>query len=323
MRYRDLLSRLYPSSRSTLATATLLLLAMQASAAVAQRRNNPFPPNQNPFADPQKFFEQFFGADSEEDREAIQEIEIAPREERQIGSRGVDAYLADLRRQRIKVTTRGKDVEYLQQLIAELRPQMQNQQRYRAIRVYVADADRTDARSFPGGTLIFFRGMLEFAENEAALVGVIGHELSHLDRGHQLYDAKRMKLAQQTFSGADGFSPDKFFKDGAMLMRSFTRPFRPEEEAEADRDGVRWAYQAGYDPREMAQLFLRMHERDGDSGARAAPAFFRTHPYSIDRYQAALDQYDQLQTDAPRAELYVGRENLRQRVPRSVREFEE
>ena len=38
----------------------------------------------------------------------------------------------------------------------------------------------------PGGTLIFFRGILDFAGSEAALVGVIGHELSHLDHGHQL-----------------------------------------------------------------------------------------------------------------------------------------
>ena len=35
--------------------------------------------------------------------------------------------------------------------------------------------------------------------------------------------------------------------------------FRPEDEAEADRDGAAWAYRAGYDPREMAALFYTLH----------------------------------------------------------------
>jgi hypothetical protein len=35
------------------------------------------------------------------------------------------------------------------------------------------------------------------------------------------------------------------------MMRIWMQPFRPEFEAEADEDGARWAYLAGYDPREF------------------------------------------------------------------------
>ena len=306
-----------------IAIVVVLLSAASASLGLAQAVEKPRAAAANPFSfeDPQKFFQQFFGTDTEEDRREIEKVPVSLREEQQVGSRGVDAYLAELRRQKIKVVSRGKDVEYLQQLIAQLRPHMKHRLRYRVIRVYIAESDKTDARSFPGGTLIFYRGMLDFVDSEAALVGVIGHELSHIDHGHQLYDTKRMKLAQDSFRGANGFSPEQFFKSGRLLMRSFMRPFRPEEEAEADLDGVRWSYELGYDPREMAKVFLRMHERDRDE--RNVPAFFRTHPYHIDRYRAAIDEFEKLQKERPRETLYVGKLNLKRRIPRSKREFAE
>lgn len=274
-----------------------------------------------PFADPDRFFEQFFGGDREADREALAKIEIPSREERQIGARGVEAFLDDLKQRGIETKTRGADVDYVRALVDALRPHMRNAARYRTIRVTIAETSATDARSFPGGNLVVFRGMLEFAESEAALAGVLGHELSHLDCGHQLYDARRMKLAEQTFSGGTGFSPQDFFRSGTLLMNSFMRPFRPEEETEADEDGARWAYAAGYDPREMAALFLRLHERDGNQ-PNGLPGFLRTHPYHIDRHEAVLTLYDELQRQDPKPELYIGRQNITRRVPRSVKEFE-
>ena len=292
-----------------------VLLALAFSAPAAGQQRQPFP-----FSDPQKIFEQFLGADSKEDRAEIDKIQVGSRDESKIGETASREYLAGLRRKKIKVLTRGKDVEYLRQLIALVHPKMENAKRYKTIRVYLADSSETDARSFPGGTLIFYRGMLDFAENEAALVGVIGHELSHLDHGHQLYDAKRMKLMQNTFTSADGFSPDQFFRNGAMLMRSFSKPFRPEDEAAADDDGAQWAYELGYDPREMAKLFIRMHERD--RGAKAGvPTFLLTHPYHLDRYEAITNRYEELSKAAPKDVLYIGTKNLKMRVPRSVKDF--
>jgi len=300
-------------SKSVWFFGVLTLIVLPPTVTAQQRQ--PFP-----FSDPQKMLEQFFGTAPKEDREEIDKIEIARRDESQIGDRASREYLTRLRRNGIRVVRRGEDVAYLQSLVAQLRPKMEHAARYKTIRVYVANSDETDARSFPGGTLIFYRGMLDFAENEAALVGVIGHELSHLDHGHQLYDAKRVKLMQRTFSGSNGFSPDQFFSSGAKLMRSFSKPFRPEDESQADDDGASWAYELGYDPREMAKLFLRMHERD--RGAKPdVPSFLRTHPYHLDRYKAITNRFDELQAEMPRDGLYIGSKNLVRRVPRSSEEL--
>lgn len=272
-----------------------------------------------PFANPEKFAEQFMPGLSAEQRQAIAKEEVSAREEMQIGKQASDAYLKSLRESRIEVVQRGEDVEYLRKLVATIRPKMKNARRYRNIRVVVANSDKTDARSFPGGTLVFFRGIMNFAENEAALVGVIGHELSHLDRQHQLFQAKQIKYAQTAFQG-NGGNWQEMLKKGMTLSRSFSTPFRPEEESEADLDGATWAYELGYDPREMAKLFLRMHKRDGRVAA-GVPSFFRTHPFHIDRYQAILDRYNKLNADLPKADLYLGMKNLETRTPRSEREF--
>ena len=275
------------------------------------------------FPDPQEMFDRLFGKEREEDKKALAEIEVSRREERQMGERAVRAYLAQLKRQKIRVVARGKDVDYLRGLVETIRPLMTNSKRYPRIQVYLAQSSRCDARSFPGGTLVFFRGLLESARSEAAVVGIVGHELAHLERGHHLDRLRRVKLAQQTFSeGPQGFSPESFFRTGSTMMQIWTRPFRPEFEAEADRDGAGWAYAAGYDPRETARLFLELGGRRKNLPV-PVPDFLRSHPAPEGRHQAIMHLYNKLQQEKPQPKLYVGKENLRRRVTRAQREFRE
>ncbi|OHB69817.1 MAG: hypothetical protein A2V70_14790 [Planctomycetes bacterium RBG_13_63_9] len=273
-------------------------------------------------ADPAAMLERFFGEERDEDREALARIEVSFAEERRMGETAVRAYLAELKRQKIRVLARGREVDYLRDLVETIRPLMDQRQRYRHINVYLAQSSRCDARSFPGGTLVFFRGLLESADSEAAVVGIVGHELSHLDRGHHLVRVRRMKLAQQMLSdSAQASSPDQFFNAGAALARIWMRPFRPEDEAEADRDGARWAYQVGYDPREMGNLFLRLRDRNRLQGL-PIPSFLQTHPAPEDRNAEIVKLYGELQHAEPSAKLYIGKENLRRRVARVRRRLE-
>ena len=266
------------------------------------------------WADPQAMFENLFGQEGQLDERLLAEIEVTGRDERRIGRQLVDAYLTELRRQGLGVTTRGRDIVYLRQLVAKLQPMMTQKERYPAIDIWLVLSDRCDAQSFPGGHLVFFRGLLESAGNEAALIGIVGHELSHLDRGHHTRRIQQVKLTERTFSGRPAaMSMDKFFATGMVMMRAWMRPFRIEYEREADVDGARWSYQAGYDCREMAQLFLRLQQR-GDLVDLPVPEFFRSHPAATDRHQAILQEYHRLQAEMPKAQLVVGEENLRRRT---------
>ncbi len=272
---------------------------------------------------PQRTFHHPVGQECEEDQAALAKIKVSLREEQQVGERAVKAYLAQLRNQGIRVTTRGKDVDYLRGLVATIRPLMKDSRRYPRIKVCLAESSRCNARSFPGGTLVFFRGLLECAPSEAAVVGIVGHELSHLDRGHHLWRLRRVKLARQTLlESTKGSSPDDLASARTILTRIWTRPFLPEYEMEADRDGANWAYAAGYDPREMAKMCL--HPRAGREN-RPAPgySFTQTHPPPKVRHRAIMQQYKRLRQEQPNGRLYVGKENLRRRVTRARHEFSE
>lgn len=298
------------SSRRSIAWLACILSISWIAESVAQRVDPPQPP----WADPQSMFEAIFGAEGEVDAKTLAEIEVSPQEERQIGKQTVDAYLDQLRAEGLRVVKRGKDIDYLRSLVEKIHPRMSQHDRYPQIDVSLVLSDRCDARCFPGGYLVFFRGLLESAENEAALIGMVGHELSHLDRGHQTRRIQQMKLAERTFSGRSGaMAPEKFFAVGGVMMRAWLRPFRPDYERQSDLDGARWSYQAGYDCREMASLFLRQDQRDGNLDLRI-PEFFRSHPAGRDRHQAIMEEYERMQRDSPREDLATGEENLRTRV---------
>ena len=195
---------------------------------------------------------------------------------------------------------------------------MKNKNRYRKIQVLIADTGDTDARSFPGGSIVVYRGVIEFCESEAALTGILGHELAHIDRGHQLYHLRRWKLMQLSFNS--GFDSKKMMDMGGMFAKMFTRPFRPEEETQADQDGARWAFELGYDPAKMASMFQRLHRRDRNK-PDFAPVFFRSHPYHDDRYRAILKQSDLMKGKEESHKLYVGKKNIAIRKSRARREF--
>jgi predicted Zn-dependent protease len=315
-----------PIRLGIVAVSASLLIAVGAVPAGAQTKQqpDPFPFFPKGFTgSPNEFFEQMFGKSTPEEAQELETIKIPLRDEREFGQPQVEAFLAQLKEQGLRAVRKGKDVEYLQKLVATIHPFMKNARRYDKLTIYVVDSPRVDARAFPGGTLFFFKGLLTFAENEAALIGIVGHELSHLDRGHLLLPLKRGKLMERKLAdGSAGFDSQKFFSSGTSMMRLMGRPFRPEDEAEADRDGAAWAYRGGYDPRETAALFARLHQRDNDPKIPFA-SFFRTHPYSDDRREAILKQFDELQAADPKEKLYRGAENLARRTPRSRQEFPE
>ena len=246
-------------------------------------------------------------------KEELAKIKVSVADERKLGENQFQMYRKYLESQKIQLTTQGRDVVYLRKLVARLRPLMRNQQRYPEIRIHVARSSITDARAFPGGQIIVYRGLLGFVENEAALVGLLGHELSHIDRQHQLQQLRNARLAESKLN--DGvINLNKFFNVGQLVMKSFMTPFGSELEKEADRDGARWAFELGYEPLEMAQVFRRLHERDKNRQV-PLPGFLRSHPFHIERFKAIQDERNRLLKTKPDQEMVIGRANLRQRKP--------
>jgi predicted Zn-dependent protease len=277
-------------------------------------------------SDPQKFFEEFFngGLGGKVDPAELDKVEFTWKEEQRYGSAQLEALKRDLKQRKISLSEKGKDVQYVARLVAEIRPLMRQHERYQELHIYVADTDITDAYTLAGGHVIVSRGMLELAGCEAALVCVLGHELAHLDRGHLVRQPKQVKLAQESLKpGERGFTFDDFVSKTRAMQGLFRRPFGPEEELEADRDGITWAYKLGYDPRALDDVFAKIAARNNNPALAFMPAFFRTHPPSAERREQVAAVFGELQRAMPSGELYLGRQNLQRRLTKEQKRFEE
>lgn len=244
-----------------------------------------------------------------EERARLAQIEIPLKEEQQYGAQVLQNYEAKLKQENKTIIRRGREVTYLKALVETIRPHMRRAASYRSIRVGIIPSDQPDAYSIPGGELLFTSGLIDSAGSEAALIGVVAHELSHLDRGHQLLP---LKLARLNSPGAD-------WQRMLNSMAAF-KPFHPEFEREADEDAWKWMVATGYDPRELAHLLESWDQRQNSQApwVDLVPGFVRSHPDAGRRAQWLLEQYATLPAGT---NLYIGQENLRRRIARQQRQF--
>jgi beta-barrel assembly-enhancing protease len=285
---------------------------------------DPAKPGELPSFDPQKMFDQFFGKGGAGDAsdEALAKVEVTFEEESKLGKQALDALKQQLAARRSELVTRGKEVDYLSRLVELLRPQMTQASRYRKLHVYLIESNDPDAYSLPGGQVLFSRALIEAAGCEAALVAAAGHELAHLDRGHLLRRTRQWKLAQESFQPGKAATPDKMMQMMSRMPRLFSRPFGPEEELDADRDGIQWAFALGYDPRAVMRIYDTF-EANGKNGPEFMPAFLRTHPLTAERRENLQKSFVELSAANSRARLYIGRENFERKLTRKQREFPE
>jgi predicted Zn-dependent protease len=257
----------------------------------------------------EQFLPGMFSELSPEQMAELDRIAIAPREEAQFGNQVLKNYEASLRGQNLSFTRQASDtdVKYLTALVSQIRPHMTRSRQYREIDVVVVDTDAIDAYSIPGRHLIFTTGLMGNLQSEAELVGVIAHELSHLDHGHQLLPLKQAKRMKQVND----------FRSGMTWVATMAKPFRPEFESQADADAVKWMLAAGYDPRQLAGLLARWDVRQTQQAGwtKMIPSFARSHPDSGRRAQVVLRLAERSQVN-PQG-LIIGRKNFAQRIPAS------
>ena len=235
----------------------------------------------------------------------LEKVAVSKKEEVDFGSQVLNNYESFIRSQSKSIRRDGKDVKYLAQLVNVIKPNMVNSKRYPKIDIGIVNSDTIDAYSIPGGHLLFTNGLINDVQSEAELVGVICHELSHLDRGHQLLPLKQSK---RTDTMVD-------IRSSMQWMATIAKPFRPEFETQADADAVRWLLQSGYDARELAQLLMRWQARQNQTAewTKMVPSFARSHPDSDRRATVILNSVDQARVNKDK--LVVGKENLASRRP--------
>lgn len=177
-------------------------------------------------------------------------------------------------------------------------------------------SEEINAFAVPGGRLYVMEGLLEFVESEAELASVIGHEMSHVELRHcveRIQTEQKIRRVSPTVAALARIGHE-------IVLRGYSE----EQELEADRNGVRLAALAGYDPWAASTMFGRLGRRrppgerkpTRDPVTEAAAVipealgrYLATHPPADQRIEAvrhALRAEPALWLDERR---YIGRAN--------------
>jgi peptidase M48-like protein len=153
----------------------------------------------------------------------------------------------------------------------------------------VVNQKEINAFALPGGPMFLNRGMIEAAKTEGEVAGVMAHELSHVALRHGTAQATKGQKFQigsvlgQIAGAVIGGTAGSIISQGTQfgLGAAFLKYSR-EYESQADILGAQILARAGYNPREMANMFKTIEAEGGSRG----PEWLSSHPNPGNRYDA-------------------------------------
>jgi Zn-dependent protease with chaperone function len=161
---------------------------------------------------------------------------------------------------------------------------------------HCVNSKEINAFALPGGYVFINRGAIEVADDEAQLAAVMAHELSHVALRHGTAQASKAQLMQGAagiFGGIFGGSTG-----GALLTQGVALGaggvllhYSRSDETQADVLGTQALYDAGYDPRAMAQFFEKLQ---AETKGKNPPQFLSDHPNPGNRVDRVDEEVDKL-----------------------------
>jgi beta-barrel assembly-enhancing protease len=151
--------------------------------------------------------------------------------------------------------------------------------------IKVIDSNDVNAFALPGGFLYVNRGLLEAADNEAELAGVLSHEIAHVTARHGIENMSKGQLLNYAsiplifFGGIGGYIVQQVASIAVPL--TFLK-FSRGAEKEADRLGAQYMWAAGYDPNALVTFFEKLQAKDKKKPGTISKVF-STHPMTGDR----------------------------------------
>ena len=179
-----------------------------------------------------------------------------------------------------------------------------------------------------GGYIGVNAGLILSAEREDEMAGVLAHEIAHVTQQHVLRGAEKAQrdslpillamlgaivAAQQAGGNSSGDATSAAVMTGLGLLQQRQIDYTRDNEAEADRVGIRNLSRSGYDPEAMADFFqtlqsvVRMNQ--GDERARA-PSYLQTHPVTLTRVSEARERAAKLEAPTVAATTTAGNNPL-------------
>jgi len=160
----------------------------------------------------------------------------------------------------------------------------------------IIDSDELNAFAVPGGFIFVTRGILYVLADEAELAVVLGHEITHVAAWHGIESLQRAGLLSTLTAlgmiggvvvGA-GEAAVAIAQAAGIYENLYLLGYGRDHELEADRYGIYYASQAGYDPGAALTFFQRLDkiEKEEQAGQHLSP-YWQDHPPTQERLQRA------------------------------------
>ncbi len=207
--------------------------------------------------------------------------------------------------QQLPILNDGNITEYVDNIGRRLVNAIPANQRYPEFqyRFKVVNVREINAFALPGGPMYVNRGMIEAAKTEGEVASVLAHEMSHVSLRHGTANAskaQKYEMGQMTgavlgaiIGGRTGnvIAQGAQFGLGTAFLR-FSRAF----ERDADLQGAQMMARAGYNPRDMANMFRTIEQQSGGSGG---PQFMSDHPNPGNRFAYINKEAESLRVQNP------------------------
>ncbi len=125
-------------------------------------------------------------------------------------------------------------------------------------RFAVIEDDSFNAFALPDGSIFVHTGLLKQIKSEGQLAAILGHEIAHVTHEHS---RKRMENPATTWGGlamvlgGAVLGGQAGAQLGAVAANAFSNKYGRDAEDQADRVGLYYMAQAGYDPREAPKVW--------------------------------------------------------------------
>ena len=157
--------------------------------------------------------------------------------------------------------------------------------------------DKTvNAFSLPGGYIYIHTGLLDYAQSEHELAGVLAHEIAHASHHHMVYLLKEQskldgKMALLLLAGVlsriDTDDLSNLLIGAQFLRIAKTNGYGRKAEGDADAAAVTYMTKSGFNPVGML-TFLERLARDYNSRPEVDMGIMQTHPMPKDRCRDVL-----------------------------------
>ncbi len=154
--------------------------------------------------------------------------------------------------------------------------------------------ENINAFALPGGFIYINRGVIEAADDEAQLAGVMAHETSHVALRHgtnQVSKAEAWRIPLGLLGAAGGLGGLIGQVGAGFTLNSIILKYSRDDEMQADVLGTQILYDSGYDPRALAQFFEKI---EAESKGKEPAQFFSDHPNPVNRIGRIDEEVDKL-----------------------------